>query len=116
MGSVNKGILGFMCSDRERVCWTDESTFEIFKDLGQILVWRTTYERYSSSSVVPTFKSGRTSLMIWGGFGGDKKSELVFMPKDRRKTIDFVELVYDGHLLQFMGQVSHAILMEDGAP
>ena len=54
--------------------------------------------------------------MIWGGFGGDKKSELVFMPKDRRKAIDFVELVYDGHLLQFMGQVSYAILMEDRVP
>ena len=68
------------------------------------------------SCVVPTFKSGRTSLMIWRGFGGDKKSELVFMLKDRCKAIDFVELVYDGHLLQFMGQVSRAILMEDGTP
>ena len=38
------------------------------------------------------------------------------MPKDHRKVIDFVELVYDGHLLQFMGQVSRVILMEDGAP
>lgn len=107
---------GWSAEEWERVCWTDESSFEIGKDSRQIHVWRTAYERYSSSCVVPTFKSGRTSLMIWGGFGGDKKSELVFMPKDRRKAIDFVELVYDGHLLQFMGQVSRAILMEDGAP
>lgn len=54
--------------------------------------------------------------MIWEGFGGDKKSEPVFMPKDRRKAIDFVELVYDGHVVQFAGQDSRAILMEDGAP
>ena len=72
--------------------------------------------QYSSSFVVPTFKSGRASFMIMGGFGGDKKSELVFMPKDRRKVIDFIELVYDGHLLKFIGQTSRAILMEDGAP
>ena len=107
---------GWSAKEWERVCWTDESTFEIGKNSRQIHVWRTAYEQYLSSCVVPTFKSGRTSLMISGGFGGDKKSELVFMPKDRRKPIDFVELVYDGHLLQFMGQVSRAMLMEDGAP
>jgi hypothetical protein len=33
------------------------------------------------------------------------------MPKDRCKAIDFVELKYDGQLLQFMGKVSCAILM-----
>jgi hypothetical protein len=49
----------------------------------QVHVWRTVYERYSSSCVVPNFKSGSTSLMIWAGFARDKKSKLVFMPKDR---------------------------------
>jgi hypothetical protein len=68
------------------------------------------------SCVVPTFKSGRTSLMIWGGFAGDKKSKLVFMPKDQCKASNFVELVYDGQLLYFMGKVSLIILMEDGTP
>jgi hypothetical protein len=61
-------------------------------------------------------KSRRTSLMIWGGFTGDKNSELVFMPKDWCKATDIVELVHDGQLLQFMGKVSCTILMEDGAP
>jgi hypothetical protein len=68
------------------------------------------------SCVVPTFKSGRTSLMIWGGFARDKKSKLVFMPKDQCKASNFVELVYDGQLLYFMGKVSLIILMEDGTP
>jgi hypothetical protein len=54
--------------------------------------------------------------MIWNGFVGDKKSELVFMPKDRRKATNFVELVYDSQLLQFMGKDSRPILMEDDAP
>jgi hypothetical protein len=36
--------------------------------------------------------------------------------KNRRKGIDFVELVYNSQLLQFMGKVSCGILMEDGAP
>jgi hypothetical protein len=32
------------------------------------------------------------------------------------KATDFVELVYDSQLLQFMDKVSCGILMEDGAP
>jgi hypothetical protein len=36
--------------------------------------------------------------------------------KNRHKGTDFVELVYNSQLLQFMGKVSCGILMEDGAP
>jgi hypothetical protein len=36
--------------------------------------------------------------------------------KNQRKGTDFVELVYNSQLLQFMGKVSCGILMEDGAP
>jgi hypothetical protein len=35
--------------------------------------------------------------------------------KNRHKGTDFVELVYNSQLLQFMGKVSCGILMEDGA-
>jgi hypothetical protein len=35
--------------------------------------------------------------------------------KNRRKGTDFVELVYNSQLLQFMGKVSCGVLMEDGA-
>jgi hypothetical protein len=87
-------------ADWERVYWTDESTFEIGKNSRQVHVWKMAYERYSSNCVVPTYKSGQTSLMIWGGFVGEHKSELVFMPRNRRKAIDFVELVYDSQLLR----------------
>jgi hypothetical protein len=36
--------------------------------------------------------------------------------KNQCKCTDFVELVYNSQLLQFMGKVSCGILMEDGAP
>jgi hypothetical protein len=36
--------------------------------------------------------------------------------KNRCKSIDIVELVYNSQLLQFMGKVSCGTLMEDGAP
>jgi hypothetical protein len=54
--------------------------------------------------------------MIWGGFVGEHRSKLVFMLRNWHKATDFVELVYDSQLLQFMGKVSCGILMEDGAP
>jgi len=38
------------------------------------------------------------------------------MPKDRCCVKDFVELVYDGQLLHFIGKVLHGLLMEDGVP
>jgi hypothetical protein len=89
---------GWCAVDWEHVCWMEESTFEIGKNSRQVHVWRTAYERYSSS-----------------GFVGEHKSELVFMPRNQHKVTDFVELVYDSQLLQFMGKVSCSILMEDGA-
>jgi hypothetical protein len=107
---------GWCVANWEHVCWMDESTFEIGKNSRQVHIWKMAYERYSSSCVVPTFKSGWTSLMIWDGFVEEHKAKLVFMPRNWRKTTDFVELVYDSQLLQFMGTVSCGILMEDGAP
>jgi hypothetical protein len=107
---------GWCTTDWEHVCWTDESTFEIGKNSREVHVWKTAYERYSSSCVVPTFKSERTSLMIWGGFAREYRLELVFIPRNRHKATNFVELVYDSQLLQFMGKISCGILMEDGAP
>lgn len=73
------------------------------------------YQRYSSSCIVPTFKNAMTCLMIWGGFVGNKKSELLLKPKNRCKAIDFVELFYPCQLLQFMGKFSRAIFMEESA-
>ena len=102
--------------DWERIIWTDESTFEIGKNLRQVRVWRTANERYSSNCIVPTFKSGRTSLMIWGAFARGQKSKLVFMLKNRRSAKDFVEVVYEGELFHFMVKIPYAVLMEDGAP
>jgi hypothetical protein len=54
--------------------------------------------------------------MIWRAFAGNQKSNLVFMPPGRRTTNDFVEIVYDVELFNFMSKFFGAVLMEDGAP
>lgn len=107
--------------DWKKVIWTDESTFEIGKISRRIVVWRRNKERYASQNLVPTFKSGRTSMMVWGAFIGSRLSTLVTMPKNLRKAVDFVEVVYKGELERFWAEVLASgvegmILMEDGAP
>ena len=54
--------------------------------------------------------------MIWGAFVSKKKLELVFISKNQCKATNFVELVYDRHLVQFMSKISHAIVMKNSAP
>jgi hypothetical protein len=35
---------GWCVADWERICWIDESTFEIGKNSGEVHVWKTAYE------------------------------------------------------------------------
>jgi transposase len=53
-------------TDWSSVIWTDESSVEIGKDSRRTLVWRRPGERYMERCLAPTFKSGRSSLMVWG--------------------------------------------------
>jgi hypothetical protein len=94
--------------DWEYICWIDESTFEIGKNSRQVHVWRTTYRQYSSSCVFPLLWFEVVLQEI-------RNHSLFSCQRIDSKDIDFVKLVYDGQLLQFMGKVSCAILMKDGA-
>ena len=103
----------------EKVIWTDESTFEVMKTSRQITVWRKSEERYNLDCLTPTFKSECTSIMVWGSFTATHKLHLIAMPPDRRTTIDFVEIMYDGILGPFLDAQRDArrlVLIEDGAP
>ena len=85
----------------EKVIWTDESTFEVLKTLQQITVWQKSNECYNLDCLTSTFKSRRTSIMVWGAFTATHKLPLIAMPPGRQTTIDFVEIVYDGVLGPF---------------
>jgi transposase len=106
--------------DWERVIWTDEASVEIGKESRQCLVWRRPGERYKEKCLVPTFKSGRQSIMIWGCISYGKRGPLVRIPSDRRKGIDYLQLVLSGPLWEFyveqFDEMGWAAVMEDGAP
>ncbi|CEI99227.1 hypothetical protein RMCBS344292_13319 [Rhizopus microsporus] len=65
--------------------------------------------------LAPTFKSGRTSIMVWGAIAGGKKLKLVFMKKDMRTSADFINQVYEPILLDFYESLDSPVLMEDSA-
>jgi hypothetical protein len=102
--------------DWKKVIWIDESTFEVGKFSRQILVWQKSDERNKLDCLTPTFKSGRTSIMIWGGFTITHKFSLIHVPPNRHIAVDNVEIVYDGVLGSFLEEqegVCKVVLMED---
>ena len=99
--------------------WLDVSSFEIGKNLRQIKVWWRPYERYAWYCIAPTFKSGCTSVMVWGTFTSFDKFPLVIMPLDKITSNDFVTIVYKATLsgFYFLHDYHEQLkLMEDGAP
>ncbi|CEG76926.1 hypothetical protein RMATCC62417_11752 [Rhizopus microsporus] len=73
-------------------------------------------EKYNKECLAPTFKSGRTSIMVWGAIAGGKKSKLVFMKKGMRTSADFINQVYEPVLLDFNKSLDIPVLMKDGTP
>jgi transposase len=105
--------------DWKNIIWTDESSFELGKNSRQIRVWRRIHERYHIDCLAPSFKSGRTSIMVWGAFTGFDKSPLIVIPPTKRSAVGFVEHVYEGTLSGFYfmhDKPEQLTLMEDGAP
>jgi hypothetical protein len=98
------------------VIWTDEASFELGKNTRQVRVWRRPDEAFKEECLVPTFKSARMSVMVWGAIALGKKSELVILDAEKRTAQDFVDQVYEGILKGFLEQFDGALLMEDGAP
>ncbi len=103
-----------------RVIWTDESSVEIGKNSHQVRIWRYTGEEWDLSCVLPTFKSGRTSVMVWGCFAGTSMGPLVVIPRDRRTGLEYRDIILAGPLHDFYLSTKdiegEVFLMEDGAP
>jgi transposase len=111
---------GWGKEDWFRIIWTDEASVEIGKDSRVPWVWRRPGERYLDKCLVPTFKSGRQSLMIWGCMAYGRLGPLFRMPKDERTGKDYVKLILAGPLWDFYSDLleerGQVAVMEDGAP
>jgi predicted transcriptional regulator len=104
-----------------KVIWSNKSSFEIGKLSEPDLVWQTRSQKYNPDCLQATFKSGRTSTMVWGAFFSTTKLLLVFLPPKEKKETDFIKNVYKPTLIPFLKQENpkrkkNLILMEDNAP
>ena len=78
--------------DWKNVIFTDESTFEIGKVYQRERVLRKKNQQFTDANVKVTFKSGRKSLMVWGGISGNVRTCLHFHdpplePNGKRKQM-----------------------------
>ncbi len=106
--------------DWKKVIWTDESSVEIGENSAQVRVWRHHREEWDLSCLLPTFRSGRTCVMVWGCIAGNTLGPLVVIPRDRRTGVDYRNLILEGPLIEFYKSMNDLddgyFIMEDGAP
>ncbi|CAG8834245.1 7381_t:CDS:2, partial [Racocetra persica] len=63
-------------SDWQKVIFSDESSVEIGGCLRRSFVWRKNKSHYEPYNTMPTFRSGRRSIMVWECFAGGEKGPL----------------------------------------
>jgi hypothetical protein len=102
----------------ENIIWSDESRFEVFGGDGKRYVWRNPQEKYNPKCLIPTFKSGQESVMIWGCFVKNKLGPLVRL-EGRITANVYIEEILKKHLLPFVNNLENKedyIFQEDNAP
>ena len=68
-------------------------SFEIGKNYCVALVWRPPGQQYNYKYLAPTFKSGRSSLMVWGAIAHGVTGPLITMPKGERSALGYTRIV-----------------------
>lgn len=102
------------------ICWSDESTFEIGYDATPPWVRRPKGKAYESKYLKPTFKSGRSSVGVWGCISSNFKGPLVILRQgERMNQHRYLNEVMKPHGIPFFEKVweaeGGAYWMDDGA-
>lgn len=113
VSAKNKDLRVKWCQDRLhwtyndwlRTVWTDESTFTTVGFSHRPWVLRRPGEEFHPDCIDETWESGRESVMVWGGFCGEMKSELhIIPPKTKVNSSYYVTHVLDPILIPFWHQ------------
>jgi len=105
--------------DWRKVIWSDECSWDISKD-GRQYITRRPDEKRCPECIKSIYRSGRFSIMIWGGLGWDWKSPLVFLEKlpERRGICSkaYLDQVLTPVVFPLFDTLNESwILMEDGS-
>jgi transposase len=101
----------------ENIIWSDESRFEVFGGDGRKYVYRNSKEKYDPKCLIPTFKSGQESVMVWGCFTKNKLGPLVRL-EGRITAKIYIEMLQK-NLVPFIKSLENSnnyIFQEDNAP
>jgi transposase len=99
------------------IIWSDESRFELFQNDSHHWVWRRPEEEYDVDCLIPTVKSGRDGVMMWGCFVYNRLGPLVEV-SGKINGQRYREVLHD-HLLPFLnelGDESIYYFQDDNAP
>ncbi|KAF0705077.1 hypothetical protein AaE_014664 [Aphanomyces astaci] len=101
----------------EKVLFTDESPFNLTGSCGRVYVWRKPGEEFLDACVVPTFKSGRQTVMVWGAIGFNGTGTLLVID-GRMTSADYLELLEDQLPDNFakLGLPLDFVFQQDNAP
>ena len=101
----------------ENIIWSGESKFEVFGGDGKKYVWRNPQEKYDPKCLIPTFKSGQESVMVWGCFIRNKLGPLVRLEGKITAKI-YIDMLKN-NLIPFINSLENKenyIFQEDNAP
>jgi transposase len=104
-------------SEWDFVIWSDESRYEISGDGRRKWVWRRPEQKMDVDCLIPTFKSGNKSVMVWGCFTRSGVGPLVRL-RGRLAAQDYVQ-VLESNLLPFLEGLKRKkrfVFQEDNAP
>jgi transposase len=107
--------------DWDKVCWSDEVTFEVGEDGSIFYVTRGPKEECLEKNLKPSFKSGRTSVGVWSCYCGDEMGPLVIIEKGGRMTAKRYLKTLKTHFIPFYRRMVRkygpdVVMQEDNAP
>ena len=98
----------------DRIVWTDESRFRLFRRDGRIRVWREEGQRHDPGFNLVDVQAGGGSVHVWGAIWKDGRSNLVIL--DANVNGAMYEDVIRTHLLPAVADKENWILQQDNAP
>ena len=111
----------FTKRDWRNVLFSDEATFEVGKDYRTIWVSRRSEDEWNVGNLKPSFKSGRTTVGVWGVIVGGKMGPLYVMKEGRMNMIRYTNEVLEPLFFPFYKKIKKArkrqriLSMEDNA-
>jgi transposase len=99
----------------DKVIFSDESRYLIFKNDAHKLVWRRCDEKYKQDCLAPTVKNS-DGVMVWGCFCKDRMGPLILVDGNINAA-KYIQIL-DEHLLPYLQElgIENYIFQDDNAP